>query len=48
MAGSPGSHNDIKYMRDAFEKHNIRLICTNWPGSEFVTGKKEFKKKINK
>ncbi|CAO4361812.1 unnamed protein product [Caenorhabditis nigoni] len=38
LAGSPGSHNDIKYMRDSFEKHNIRLVCTNWPGSEFVTG----------
>uniref|UniRef100_A0A8R1DXE5 AB hydrolase-1 domain-containing protein n=1 Tax=Caenorhabditis japonica TaxID=281687 RepID=A0A8R1DXE5_CAEJA len=38
LPGSPGSHNDIKYMRDWFEKHNIRLVCTNWPGSEFVTG----------
>lgn len=38
LSGSPGSHNDVKYMKEAFEKHNIRLICTNWPGSEFVTG----------
>ncbi|CAI2320761.1 unnamed protein product [Caenorhabditis sp. 36 PRJEB53466] len=38
LPGSPGSHNDIKYMRDSFETHNIRLVCTNWPGSEFVTG----------
>uniref|UniRef100_A0A8R1IUH8 Uncharacterized protein n=1 Tax=Caenorhabditis japonica TaxID=281687 RepID=A0A8R1IUH8_CAEJA len=38
ISGSPGSHNDFKYMKSFFEKKNIRMICTNWPGSEYVTG----------
>ncbi|CAB3410126.1 unnamed protein product [Caenorhabditis bovis] len=38
MGGSPGSHNDFKYMKEICEKRNIRLLCINWPGSEFVEG----------
>ncbi|CAI2355524.1 unnamed protein product [Caenorhabditis sp. 36 PRJEB53466] len=38
LSGSPGSHNDFKYMKSLFDEKNIRLICTNWPGSEFVEG----------
>lgn len=38
LSGSPGTHNDFKYMKSLFEQKNIRMICTNYPGSEFVTG----------
>lgn len=38
LSGSPGTHNDFKYMKSFFEQKKIRLICTNYPGSEFVTG----------
>ncbi|EFO96768.1 hypothetical protein CRE_17215 [Caenorhabditis remanei] len=38
LSGSPGTHNDFKYMKSLFEEKNIRMICTNYPGSEFVTG----------
>lgn len=38
LPGSPGTHNDFKYMKSLFEQKNIRMICTNFPGSEFVTG----------
>ncbi|CAI5456393.1 unnamed protein product [Caenorhabditis angaria] len=38
LPGSPGSHNDFKYMKEFFEQKNIRLVCFNWPGSEFTPG----------
>lgn len=38
LSGSPGTHNDFKYMKSLFENKNIRMISTNYPGSEFVTG----------
>ncbi|EGT54909.1 hypothetical protein CAEBREN_03071 [Caenorhabditis brenneri] len=38
LSGSPGTHNDFKYMKSLFEQKRIRMICTNYPGSEFVTG----------
>ncbi|ULT79506.1 hypothetical protein L3Y34_010243 [Caenorhabditis briggsae] len=38
LSGSPGTHNDFKYMKLLFEQKKIRMISTNYPGSEFVSG----------
>ncbi|CAP38570.2 Protein CBG21859 [Caenorhabditis briggsae] len=36
--GSPGSHNDFKYIRNRLDELNIRFIGVNYPGFTFTDG----------
>ena len=36
--GSPGSHNDFKYVRNRLDELNIRFIGVNYPGFTFTDG----------
>lgn len=36
--GSPGSHNDFKYIRNRLDELNIRFIGINYPGFTFTDG----------